>query len=887
MSETTLNVRIQNRSDNEANWSSADPVLLKGEVAISSDKGNLYKVGDGTSKWSELTYNSAVSADAANFANYSTQALTDDKGQQIDTTYVSGVNVEQLEDSSVRITVTKGDASSKVFSFADKDTTYEVMTGASNTAAGAAGLVPRPVAGDNKKFLSGAGTWESVELGAIGEMTGATAESDGKSGLVPAPSTGKQNMFLRGDGTWATPTNTTYSNMTGCTNLAAGKAGLVPAPEASSVTKFLSNKGSWEEVDLSEMEGASSIKNGKSGTVPAPAAGDQEKFLKADGTWAVPVNTTYGAANPQEAGLVRLYTGTGNNTNGTMTQEAITAQLSYKAANSHKHDAGDIEGGKLSSDLLPETGVNAGSYNSVTVDKYGRITAGFNHTTLEGYGITDAASKTHNHVISDIADLQTTLNGKAASSHNHSAADLTSGTLPLERLATSGIGAGTYRSVTVDKYGRVTAGSNPTTLSGYGITDAAAKTHGHTISEITDLQTTLNGKAASSHTHNSADINSLDASKLTGTISIDRLPKGALERCVVVANDTARFALTSDEVQLGDTVKVTATSKMYFVVNTSKLNSNDGYEEYIVGTAAAVAWSGVTSKPTTLSGFGITDAAAKTHNHVISDITDLQTTLDGKAASGHKHSAADLTSGTLAAERLATSGVTAGTYRSVTVDKYGRVTAGTNPTTLSGYGITDAAAKTHTHAISDITDLQTTLDGKAASSHTHSASDITSGTLAAARLATSGVTAGTYKSVTVDKYGRVTAGSNPTTLSGYGITDAAAKTHSHAISDVTDLQTTLDGKAASSHNHNASNINAGTLSADRLPTSGATAGTYKSITVDKYGRVTAGTNPTTLSGYGITDAAAKTHSHVISDITNLQTTLDGKAASTHTHRYLQ
>jgi hypothetical protein len=34
-----------------------------------------------------------------------------------------------------------------------------------------------------------------------------------------------------------------------------------------------------------------------------------------------------------------------------------------------------------------------------------------------------------------------------------------------------------------------------------------------------------------------------------------------------------------------------------------------------------------------------------------------------------------------------------------------------------------------------------------------------------------------------------------------------------------------------------------------------TAGTYKSITTDAKGRVTAGTNPTTLAGYGITDAA--------------------------------
>lgn len=39
-------------------------------------------------------------------------------------------------------------------------------------------------------------------------------------------------------------------------------------------------------------------------------------------------------------------------------------------------------------------------------------------------------------------------------------------------LATTGVSASTYQSVTVDAYGRVTAGSNPTTLAGYGITDA-------------------------------------------------------------------------------------------------------------------------------------------------------------------------------------------------------------------------------------------------------------------------------------------------------------------------------------------------------------------------------------------------------------------------------
>jgi phage-related tail fiber protein len=41
-------------------------------------------------------------------------------------------------------------------------------------------------------------------------------------------------------------------------------------------------------------------------------------------------------------------------------------------------------------------------------------------------------------------------------------------------------------------------------------------------------------------------------------------------------------------------------------------------------------------------------------------------------------------------------GINAGTYRSVTVDKYGRVVGGTNPTTLAGYAITDAFTKAET-----------------------------------------------------------------------------------------------------------------------------------------------------------------------------------------------
>lgn len=108
----------------------------------------------------------------------------------------------------------------------------------------------------------------------------------------------------------------------------------------------------------------------------------------------------------------------------------------------------------------------------------------------------------------------------------------------------------------------------------------------------------------------STTLANFDASKITsGTIDIDRLPKAALERLVVVADDTARFKLTTATVQSGDTVKVTSTGKMYLIKDGSKLNSEDGYEPYTASSASSVPWSGVTDKPST---FAPPTAAAST-----------------------------------------------------------------------------------------------------------------------------------------------------------------------------------------------------------------------------------------------------------------------------------
>lgn len=61
MADNTINVRIKDRSDTEANWTSKNPVLLKGERAIIDGTGK-YKIGDGKNTWSALPYYEAMTS---------------------------------------------------------------------------------------------------------------------------------------------------------------------------------------------------------------------------------------------------------------------------------------------------------------------------------------------------------------------------------------------------------------------------------------------------------------------------------------------------------------------------------------------------------------------------------------------------------------------------------------------------------------------------------------------------------------------------------------------------------------------------------------------------------------------------------------------------------
>ena len=218
---------------------------------------------------------------------------------------------------------------------------------------------------------------------------------------------------------------------------------------------------------------------------------------------------------------------------------------------------------------------------------------------------------------------------------------------------------------------------------------------------------------------------------------------------------------------------------------------------------------------------------------VTSDITSV-TATNGISGSG---SVGDVTLS------LTQSGVTPGTYKSITVDLYGRATAGSNPTTLAGYGITDAqASNTDLSAIAALTGtglLKRTgastwsLDTSAylTANQNITVSGDATGTGATAitlTLANTGVTAGTYSLVTVNSKGLATSGSNPTSISGLGVTLSASDIPNLSWSKITTgLPTTLSGYGIT----------------DAVPSSSLiTAATGTKITYNTHGLVTSSTS---------------------------------------------
>lgn len=156
----------------------------------------------------------------------------------------------------------------------------------------------------------------------------------------------------------------------------------------------------------------------------------------------------------------------------------------------------------------------------------------------------------------------------------------------------------------------------------------------------------------------------------------------------------------------------------------------------------------------------------------------------------------------------------------------------------------------------DIGGLSTALSGKANTSHTHQLADITN--------------AGTSTSRNVPASGN--AASNEVVLgSDTRLSDTRdPKAHTHPISDVTNLQSTLDTLATANHTHTTGQITGLGSAALRNVSPTGTDAFGGEVVIGTDTRLTNNRDP-------------NPHNHIISDVTNLQTTLDGKALASHTH----
>ena len=201
----------------------------------------------------------------------------------------------------------------------------------------------------------------------------------------------------------------------------------------------------------------------------------------------------------------------------------------------------------------------------------------------------------HTQAISTITGLQAALDGKApTSTFGKATADAAGGTglVPAPAKGQQGLylrGDGSWATPTNTWRG---VQDNLTSTA----TDQSLSANQGKV-----LKGLIDGKAASSHTHTASQItDNIPASKISGVLSLSNIPAGALERLIPVADDTARFKLTKDNAQNGDVVKVVNTGQMYFIKDDTKLSTEDGYEVFVAGTAAAVAWANVTGRPSSL-----------------------------------------------------------------------------------------------------------------------------------------------------------------------------------------------------------------------------------------------------------------------------------------------
>lgn len=278
-------------------------------------------------------------------------------------------------------------------------------------------------------------------------------------------------------------------------------------------------------------------------------------------------------------------------------------------------------------------------------------------------------------------------------------------------LATTGVAAGTYTKLTVDAKGRVTAGA------ALGASDLPS----HTTALLSNFSAAVTAFRLDQFAAPTADIN-LNSNKITGLSDpvsgqdaatkayVDATASGldvkASVRCATTANIALSGLLTVDGITVVAGDRVLVKNQTTASANGLYIASASAWARAADCNAAAEVTSGLFAFVEAGTVNGSTGWILSTVNPITLGATALNfvqfsgagTYLDGNGLSltGSTFSVQTVNSARITVSGsgidLATTGVTAATYKSVTVDAYGRVTGGANPTTLSGYGITDAQA---------------------------------------------------------------------------------------------------------------------------------------------------------------------------------------------------
>lgn len=310
-------------------------------------------------------------------------------------------------------------------------------------------------------------------------MGGASSSAAGKAGLVPAPSAGASNRYLRSDGTWAVPpdTNTTYT---------LSSFGITAtASELNYMDGVTSNVQTQLNGKASSSHSHSAATTSAAGFMPA-------------------LNSSTNRDNDATA-LVMLTNGNWVSMPDAYVTSSDTTAIRFSSATTEKN------GFMTASDKSKLDGIASGA-NKYTHPSYTSRSSGLYKITVDSTGHVSAVSSVTKADITALGipgqDTNTTYSAFKGATTSAAGG---SGLVPAPSTGAAN------RYLRSDGTWAVPPDTNTTyTLSSFGITATAAELNKldgvtATATEInyldgvtSSIQTQLNGKALSSHSHSNA-----------------------------------------------------------------------------------------------------------------------------------------------------------------------------------------------------------------------------------------------------------------------------------------------------------------------------------------------------------------------------------------------